>query len=149
MTGTTGKIKIEGEGLRFYEGVAAGTKVNEAWASTFAEQKVDLATRTRVYWFYVGLLAGTEYGLNGESQMDNFLAGASTRAPQGSEEELPDDWPEQLTDEQQHALDDLVHDAASIPASDINNDGPDAQLRYLLSKGQTYAFVRAAIGLDR
>jgi hypothetical protein len=39
--------------------------------------------------------------------------------------------------EQRADLDDLVHDTKSAEASDINNGGPEAQVRYLLESGWT------------
>lgn len=140
-------IQIPPESAPWYWGVAAGSKVREAWEPTFQEQEADDATRSRIYWFYVGLLAGSEHGMTGESSVDLFLSGASTRAPQPAVAELPEDWPEVLTEAQQDALDNLVHDLASRPASQINNEGSDSQLRFLLANGFTYPQVRKELGL--
>ncbi len=42
-------------------------------------------------------------------------------------------------------LDDLVHDAKSQEASSINNEGVEAQVRFLLETGYTLETLRAAL----
>jgi hypothetical protein len=137
---------ISVEGQPFYMGVAAAAQINEAHAEQPGMAQLDDAGRSRLFWFYAGGLA-VEKGLTEPDQFAQFIAGASTRSPENSRPALPDDWPDELTPEQQDALDNLVHDAASQPASRINNDGPDAQLRYLLDQGVGYHHVREEIGL--
>lgn len=149
MTEQSEAITISPESAPFYWGVAAGHEVSEAWQPYFDEHKPDEEAKARVFWFYVGL-AAADRGIRADQpeRVATFLNGATTRAPQSTEDELPEDWPEELTEEQQDAMDNLVHDTASNPASDINNNGPDAQLHYLLANGFTYAEVRQRIGLD-
>ncbi len=139
---TTHTISVDGQ--PFFMGVAAAVKVNEAHADVV--DQLDAAGRSRLFWFYVGGLA-VEQGLTEPDQFAQFIAGASTRSPENSRDALPDDWPDELTDQQQDALDNLVHDAVSKPASQINNDGHDSQLRFLLDQGVGYHHVREEIGL--
>lgn len=148
MSEQSSTIQISLEGQRFYQGVAAGSKVRKAWDPEFDKANADAATRSRIYWFYVGLVAAHEYSVDGETAVETFLSGASTRAPGDGEADLPDDWPEEFTEEQQDALDNLVHDVASRSASSVNNDGPDSQLRFLLANGWTVADVLHRLGLD-
>lgn len=44
-------------------------------------------------------------------------------------------------------LDDLVHDLKSMEASDINNDGWESQLDYLLENGMTAEEIKETLGL--
>lgn len=47
----------------------------------------------------------------------------------------------------QETLDELVHDAASHPASDINNDGFESQVRFLLDQGYRVPWLRERLKL--
>lgn len=133
-------------GQPFYMGVAAANYVNDELGKQPEYVQLEAGARSRLFWFYAGGTA-VEKGLTEPDQFMQFIAGASTRSPENTRQALPEDWPDELDDEQQHALDDLVHDASSQPASRINNDGPDSQLRYLLEQGYTYGTVRSRIGL--
>ena len=81
---TTGTITIEGEGARFYQGVATGAEIAAKWEEVFEEQNVDLETRLKVFWFYVGMAAVIDHGLSGTDDLTTYLTGAALRAPDPS-----------------------------------------------------------------
>ena len=55
-----------------------------------------------------------------------------------------------VVDEDRHCgmLDELVHDTASLVASDTNNGGIEEQLRYLLAEGVEASHICAVLGIE-
>jgi hypothetical protein len=71
-------IELDNKTQRFYQGAAAGAKVQ----TEHAEVKwPDHAVRVQTYWFYVGALAVGEHGCKTSEDFTHFLLGAATRAP--------------------------------------------------------------------
>lgn len=77
-------IEMDANTKRFYQGVAAASKVTDAHAEV---DFPDHQTRVAMFWFYVGALAGSEYGCTESEDFDPFLLGANTRAPRNEEAE--------------------------------------------------------------
>lgn len=79
-------IEMDARTKRFYQGAAAATKVVEAHAEVdFPDHEV----RVAMFWFYVGALAGGEYGCTESEDFEPFVLGANTRAPRKETEESP------------------------------------------------------------
>lgn len=76
-------IELDTRTQRFYQGVAAASKVAEAHADIeFPDHEVKVA----MFWFYVGALAGGEHGCTESEDFEPFMLGANTRAPRKEED---------------------------------------------------------------
>lgn len=81
---TTIQVPMSDSTKRFYQGVASADEVRTAHADL---EFPDFDTRIRVFWFYVGVLAGGKHGCESEEDFTNFVSGAATRAPRDDEED--------------------------------------------------------------
>ena len=131
----------------FFQGVSAGSKIRDEHDPVHDLAGSNAAARSRMFWVYAGACAVDDYGITEPDQFALFIAGATTRAPESDTPAIPEQWPDELTDQQQSDLDDLVHDVASSVASNINNQGPDGQLQYLLANGHTVPSVLQYLGV--
>lgn len=81
-------IKMDNATKRFYQGAASANDVLKAHEGV---DFPDHETRVRLFWFYVGALAGGEHGCQTEPDFSNFILGANARAPQPPDSDHEDD----------------------------------------------------------
>ena len=81
---STTTIHLDGRTLRFFQGVSAGQRVRDAHEAVTVGKPVQ--TRRDLFWFYVGALAGGEFGCTEADEFAQIIAGASTRAPDVADE---------------------------------------------------------------
>lgn len=71
-------IELDHDTQKFFQGVAAASTVNDSHASL---DFPDAETQTKMFWFYVGVLAVSEYDCKTQADFAPFTQGAATRQP--------------------------------------------------------------------